>query len=238
LNWMNLPRKIKKLAQDVRGVIRVAPKVAKRERSSSSAVTESAPLLQADSSPDSGQQAANRQPRSRRAERISSWRRRALSRKGAQLYSAMRANSQAGSLAMLDEGGIVIAWYERAESNDSTYEGVVDTHMSQFYVAEDQALGLPVRDLCSAAIHGRSTQAGWRRFPRGTTCWATTVIEPIWLRDGRLQGFSHVTRRSSDATENMRAEKPRPSPHFLSIRAHAVAHSGAMLAALAPRVSA
>lgn len=165
----------------------------------------------------------------RRAERIRSWRRRALSRKGAQLYSAMQAGWQPGSLAMLDEGGMVIAWYERAEPAAATDEHVIDTHMSQFYVAEDQALGVPVRDLCSATIHGRSTQTGWRRFPRGGTCWATTVIEPIRLRDGRLQGYSHVTRRASAAPDQIRVEKPTPILSRRSV-AHALAHSMAMLA--------
>lgn len=234
VNWMSLTRKMEELAHDVRCAIHgVAPEAAKRERSSSSVVAESAALLRTDAPPEQ-EQPAYRQPRSPRAERIRSWRRRALWRKGAQLYSAMQANSQAGSLAMLDEGGMVIAWYERAESNASSAdECVVDTHMSQFYVAEDQALGVPVRDLCSAAIHGRSTQTGWRRFPRGATCWATTVIKPIMLRDGRLQGFSHVTRPSSDRPQNMSAEKPKLTLHLRNIRAHAVAHSSSMLAALA-----
>lgn len=169
---------------------------------------------------------------SRREAQIRSRRRRVLSRKGAQLYSAMQANSQTGSLAMLDEGGMVIAWYERTEGAASTDDGVIDTHMSQFYVAEDLALGVPVRDLCSATIHGRSTQSGWRRFPQGVTCWATTVIQPIWLRDGRLQGYSHVTRPSSDASQKIHVKKPQPTLRRQNIGVHAAAYSRSILAAL------
>lgn len=141
----------------------------------------------------------------------------------------MQANSQTGSLAMLDEGGMVVSWYERAENGPSPKD-VVDNHMSQFYVAADLALGLPVRDLCSAAIHGHSTQTGWRRFPDGGTCWATTVIEPIWLRDGRLQGFSHVTSRSSDAHRNVRAVKVKDQgPRRWKVSALRPAVASAML---------
>lgn len=214
MNWMNLKRKMEALAHDLRCAIHgVAPE----------------PLT----GPPDQTQPIYQPLRSRRAERIRSWRRRALSRKGAQLYSAMRAGSQTGSLAMLDEGGMVVAWYERADSASWAEDRVVDIHMSQFYVAEDQALGVPVRDLCSAAIHGRSTQVGWRRSPRGDVGWATTVIEPIWLRDGRLQGFSHVTSQSLDAPQNMDVEKPKLTLHLQRIRSHAVAHSTAMLVVLA-----
>lgn len=213
MNWMNLKQWLDGLARDTgRRLTRVAPEVTDAEppaaRSSHSTDAKSAAQFWSEATV-SGGQAAPHQPQNRRAARIRSWRRRALSRKGARLYSAMKANSQTGSLAMLDEGGMVVSWYERAQSSAAPNDRIVDNHMSQFYVAADLALGLPVRDLCSAAIHGQSTQTGWRRFPAGATCWATTVIEPIWLRDGRLQGFSHVTRPSSDAHQNVRAVKEK-----------------------------
>lgn len=209
--------------------VRVAPHVTDPERATRSKAVDSA-AMPCDASVE-GEQAAYPRPRNRRAERIRSWRRRALLRKGARLHSAMKANSETGSLAMLDDGGIVVSWYERAEGGAAD-DRVVDNHMSQFYVAEDLALGLPVRDLCSAAIHGHSTQTGWRRFPEGATCWATTVIEPIMLRDGRLQGFSHVTRRSSDAHSNVRAVQDRATPRRWKGNAQGLGLPGATLVAL------
>jgi hypothetical protein len=131
------------------------------------------------------------------SQRTRMWRRRALLRKGARLYSTMDASSDLVSLAMLDEDGVVVAWHERARDADLGESSVVDQHVSQLYVAEDVARGMPARDLCNAALHGNDMQRGWRRAPDGSTFWAMTVIEPLMLRDGRLQGFSYVTRRRS-----------------------------------------
>lgn len=233
MNWMNLRQWLGSLARDTGSRLdRVAPAVSDAEppatHSSPVSDAKSAALFWSEATISSGQ--ATPQHPNRRAARIRSWRKRALSRKGARLYSAMQANSQTGALAMLDEGGMVVSWYERTEDGAALNDGVVDNHMSQFYVAADLALGLPVRDLCSAAIHGRSMQTGWRRFPDGGTCWATTVIEPIWLRDGRLQGFSHVTSRSSDAHQNVRAVKVEDQgPRRLKISALRPAVASAML---------
>jgi hypothetical protein len=135
------------------------------------------------------------------SERTSLWRRRALTRKGAHLYSKLSSSGDFDSIAMLDEDGIVVAWYERAERRDFGGSRVLHGHVSRLYMPEDVALGVPVRELCSASINGSSTQLGWRRRPDGTKYWARTVIQPILLRDGRTQGFSHVTRRCASPWE-------------------------------------
>jgi hypothetical protein len=44
----------------------------------------------------------------------------------------------------LDEDGIVVAWYERAESRDFGESLVLHSHISQLYVPVDVALGVPV----------------------------------------------------------------------------------------------
>lgn len=116
------------------------------------------------------------------------------------------------SLAMLDSDGIVVAWYD--DSTDSSRVGVhvVDRHVSQFYVPADLAANLPGVNLLSAAICGGNTQQGWRRQPGGAIVWAMTVIEAVVLKDGRLQGFTHVVRTA----EGPRAEPPiqMPQPSF------------------------
>jgi PAS domain-containing protein len=134
----------------------------------------------------------------RTSERTRVWRRRALLRKGARLYSHITGQSGFVSLAMLDEDGIVIAWFERArERSGSGERPLIQGHVSQLYMPEDIALGIPVRDLCSATVHGHCTGSGWRRGSDGAKFWATVIIKPILLRDGRLQGFSHTTHRAS-----------------------------------------
>jgi hypothetical protein len=133
----------------------------------------------------------------RRAEKIRAWRRRALLKRGARLHTmmmtAMGTNARSCSLAMLDEVGVVVSWYGRADGDDQPSEDVVNRHVSLFYVSEEVARHQPHRDLRAAVLEGRTTRSAWRRRPDGSAFWGTIVIEPLVLRDGRVQGFSYVT---------------------------------------------
>jgi hypothetical protein len=133
----------------------------------------------------------------RRTDRVRSWRRRVLQRRGALLHAAMARDAENCSLAMLDETGVVVSWYGEVGASS---ERVVDHHVSQFYLREEIARNQPFRDLRSAVVGGSITRQGWRRQVDGTTFWATVVIEAVVLRDGRLQGFSYVTQLSHERT--------------------------------------
>jgi hypothetical protein len=149
------------------------------------------------------------------------WRRRVLLRKGAQMYSAMGVDAGQCSLAMLDATGVVVACYDLTGDGE---HAVVDRHLSQFYVPEDIASGLPLRDLHVAVVNGSSEQQGWCQRPDGGVFWGTTRIEAVVLRDGRLQGFSHVTRRC--ACSALRAAESRASRRS-EVNARRPLHSGA-----------
>jgi hypothetical protein len=129
----------------------------------------------------------------RRSDKMRSWRRRALLKRGARLHSVQRLEERSGSLAMLDEAGMVVCWYGCSDGRDYASEDVVDRHMSLFYVSEEVARRLPHRDLRAAVIEGCISRQAWRRRPDGSAFWGTIDIEPIVLRDGRVQGFSFVT---------------------------------------------
>jgi hypothetical protein len=128
------------------------------------------------------------------AERVRLWRRRALLRRGVRMHAVMGPDAVNCSLAMLDEQGFVVAWYDRADGNDRVPGRVVDHHVSQFYVPEDITHQQPLRDLHAATVEHSNTRQGWRRHPDGVRFWGTSVIQAVLLRDGRLQGFSYVTR--------------------------------------------
>jgi len=139
----------------------------------------------------------------RRSARVRSWRRRVLLRRGVQMHAAMGLEDENCSLAMLDEEGVVVSWYGRADRNDRIADQIVDRHVSQFYVPEDVASKRPLRDLHAATVEGSHTRQGWRRRPDGIAFWGTTVIEAVLLRDGRLQGFSYVTRGSEGPSASL-----------------------------------
>lgn len=136
----------------------------------------------------------------RRSERIRSWRRRVLLKRGARLHAAMARESESCTLAMLDETGMVVSWY--GPGGESS-ERVVERHVSQFYIPEEIAGNQPLRDLHSAVADGSSIRQGWRRQADGTSFWGTVVIEAVVLRDGRLQGFSYLTRVSNERTPRL-----------------------------------
>jgi hypothetical protein len=122
------------------------------------------------------------------------WRRRSLLRKGARLSSSM-GRSSALSVAILDAEGIIIDWNEPTRDLGLPEPRILQRHVSELYVAEDRAAGIPAKDLCDSTAHGSSTQYGWRRGSDGVLFWAMTVIAAMRLRDGTVQGYSYVTRR-------------------------------------------
>ncbi|HEY0687263.1 MAG TPA: hypothetical protein VGD45_33315 [Steroidobacter sp.] len=132
------------------------------------------------------------EPVDTRSEKIRLWRRRALSKRGARLHTQMSADGQSSSLAMLDETGVVVCWYGSPDGRDYTSEEVVDRHLSQFYVSEDIGKRQPYRDLRAAVIDGRITRRAWRRRRDGSAFLGFFDIQPVVLRDGRVQGFRYV----------------------------------------------
>jgi hypothetical protein len=129
-----------------------------------------------------------------RTERVRAWRRRVLLRRGARKRAVMGSDADSCSLAMLDETGVVVSWYGDISRRRDSIEHVVGRHVSQFYVPEEVASKQPLRDLHRATTDGSNTLQGWRCQADGTIFWGIIVIEALMLRDGRLQGFSYVTR--------------------------------------------
>jgi hypothetical protein len=128
----------------------------------------------------------------RRSDKIRLWRRRALLKRGARLHTEMAASKQSSSLAMLDEAGIVVCWYGSPDGRDYNSEEVVDRHLSLFYVSEEVTRRQPYLDLRVAVVDGCVTRRAWLRRRDGSAFWGSFEIEPVVLRDGRVQGFSYV----------------------------------------------
>jgi hypothetical protein len=142
--------------------------------------------------------------------KIRSWRKRVLLKKGAQMHRAMVERADGGSLAMLDAAGVVVSWYEGGRSGRNESEHVLEHHVSQFYVPDDIASSLPVRDLRSAVADGSNTQHGWRKDSDGAVFWGSTTIHAVVLRGGALQGFSYVTRASNGSGDALPVAVARP----------------------------
>lgn len=108
------------------------------------------------------------------------------------------------AIFMIDTEGLVISWNAGAEHiKGYRAEEIVGHHMSCLYTPEDNARGLPARLLRRAAAEGRSEDEGWRVRKDGSRFWANVVVTALYNSEGKLRGFSKVTR---DVTEQRRME--------------------------------
>ncbi len=109
------------------------------------------------------------------------------------------------ALFMLDPNGIVTNWnVGAARIKGYTAEEIVGQHFSKFYTESDRAAGRPARALHVASTQNRFEADGWRVRKDGTRFWANVVIDPIRDEDGKLLGFSKITR---DVTERHEAQQ-------------------------------
>jgi PAS domain S-box-containing protein len=105
----------------------------------------------------------------------------------------------------LDASGRVISWNRGAERiKGYAAEEIVGRHFSAFYPAEAIERGWPEQELELAEAQGRFEDEGWRLRKDGSRFWASVLITAVRDPQGRLRGFSKITR---DMTERRRHEE-------------------------------
>jgi PAS domain S-box-containing protein len=106
---------------------------------------------------------------------------------------------------MLDTKGRIISWNEGARRiKGYSAEDVIGKYFSIFYPEEDILNGKPAWELKVARSTGKYEEEGWRLRKDGTRFWANIVITATYDAEGRLSGFSKVTR---DLTERKMSEQ-------------------------------
>jgi PAS domain S-box-containing protein len=106
------------------------------------------------------------------------------------------------SIVMLDPDGLVTTWNNGAERiTGYLSDEIVGRHFSRFYSQEEVAREKPAHELAVAVADGRCEDEGWRVRKDGTRFWAEVVITPICDDNGKLGGFSKVTRDASSRRE-------------------------------------
>ncbi|WP_436344770.1 PAS domain-containing protein [Natronorubrum sp. FCH18a] len=107
------------------------------------------------------------------------------------------------AIFMLDPDGRVVSWNAGAERIKGYDEDeIVGTHFSTFYTDGDVDDGVPERNLETAAREGDVEDEGWRVREDGSRFWASVTITAIRDDDGRLRGFTKVTRDMTERREN------------------------------------
>jgi len=109
------------------------------------------------------------------------------------------------AIFLLDPDGYIISWNLGAERiKGYSAQEAMGRHFSMFYQPEAIARGWPQEELKRARALSRYEDEGWRVRKDGTAIWANVVITAIEDDEGRLLGFSKVTR---DLTERRRHEE-------------------------------
>jgi PAS domain S-box-containing protein len=109
------------------------------------------------------------------------------------------------AIFMLDPHGTVVSWNAGAERiKGYTADEIVGLHFSRFYTPEDLAAGKTEWELAIAVREGKYEEEGWRVRKDGSRFWASVVITALHDDQGRLRGFSKVTR---DITERRESDR-------------------------------
>ncbi|HEY1289560.1 MAG TPA: PAS domain S-box protein [Burkholderiales bacterium] len=103
------------------------------------------------------------------------------------------------ALFVLDPAGRIMTWNLGAQRiKGYAPEEIVGRHFSTFYTPDAVARGWPAEELRLATREGRFEDEGWRVRKDGSRFWANVVITALRDDDGKLLGFSKITR---DLTE-------------------------------------
>jgi len=107
------------------------------------------------------------------------------------------------AIFMLDPNGYVLTWNLGAERFKGYKEHeIVGKHFSIFYTQEDIKRGHPNHELELARNSGVYFEEGIRIRKDGKPFWSHVLITAIRDKDGKLTGFSKITRDISKEKEN------------------------------------
>lgn len=111
------------------------------------------------------------------------------------LYRQLVESVRDYAIFVLDPEGRIQTWNAGAQLiKGYAPEEVIGSHFSIFYTPEDLAAGRPQLLLDTAATAGRVEDTGWRVRRDGSRFWAEVIITSRRDDDGRLVGFTKITR--------------------------------------------
>jgi PAS domain S-box-containing protein len=115
------------------------------------------------------------------------------------LYQMLVEQTRDYALFILDRDGRILTWNLGAQRlKGYAPEEIIGRHFSTFYTRDAVDSGWPQHELRVAAGEGRFEDEGWRVRKDGSRFWANVVITALRDEDGRLLGFSKITRDLSE----------------------------------------
>jgi PAS domain S-box-containing protein len=115
------------------------------------------------------------------------------------LFELMVEQARDYAVFALDKDGRIVTWNAGAQRiKGYAPEEIIGRHFSTFYPHEAVASGWPAHELKVAGVEGRFEDEGWRVRKDGSRFWASVIITALRDEDGRLLGFSKITRDLTD----------------------------------------
>jgi PAS domain S-box-containing protein len=115
------------------------------------------------------------------------------------LYQRMIEQARDYALFILDPDGRILSWNLGAERlKGYAADEIIGRHFSLFYTRDAVDSGWPAHELQVATVEGHFEDEGWRVRKDGSRFWANVVITALRDDEGRLLGFSKITRDLSE----------------------------------------
>jgi len=122
------------------------------------------------------------------------------------MFRYMVQQAREYALFVLDPQGRVMTWNAGAQRiKGYAPEEIVGRHFSVFYSMDAVAQDWPAYELKMATREGRFEDEGWRVRKDGSRFWANVVITALRDEEGRLIGFSKLTRDLSERRQHEEA---------------------------------
>src|SRR4051812_11222290 len=103
------------------------------------------------------------------------------------------------ALFVLDPEGRILSWNAGGERiKGYAPEEIIGRHFSTFYTREAVESGWPAHELQVGTVEGRFEDEGWRVREDGSRFLANVVITALRDEEGKLLGFSKITRDLSE----------------------------------------
>src|SRR5262245_44338097 len=121
------------------------------------------------------------------------------------IYRMMVEQVRDYALFVLDPTGHILTWNNGAQRlKGYAADEIIGRHFSVFYTPEEVDRGWPTEELRLATRQGHFEDEGWRVRKDGSRFWANVVLTSLRDENGRLIGFSKITR---DLTERKLQEQ-------------------------------
>lgn len=116
-----------------------------------------------------------------------------------QLHKQMIAEIQDYAIILMDIDGTILSWNKGAEKiKGYREEEILNQNFRIFYMPNDRQAGLPEQLIALATKEGRARHIGRRLKKDGTIFWGSILITALHDDDGKVIGFTKLTKELSD----------------------------------------